>query len=117
MQSEKSNHAIIGDFQGFEVSSNEGTGKPRKEEKSTDVEKNIQRGQSLVVAGFGVSIVGMVFYCYSMFTLDESVREISQLAVQTWLGLGAIGAGVILWLVGNILHLNALMETNGEEEK
>ncbi len=117
MQNGKNNQVVLGDFQGFGIASEETAGKPRKEEKSNAAESKMQKGQSMIFAGFAFAIVGIIFYCSSMFAMDETTKEISQLSFQTWVGLGTIGIGILLWLVGNILHLNGLMDLGPGESK
>ena len=76
-----------------------------------EVEKNVQArlrsGRALVIAGFILSILGIVFYCV------DSFAAIGQPDAPLISGnLSVLGAGVLMWVVGAVKYLNAAIDSN-----
>lgn len=69
-------------------------------------------GKKLIVAGFGIAILGILFYCLPMVLLDSGQQE----AVLSRGGLLIIGAGVLCWLIGAIRYLNASIDSNTPDD-
>lgn len=80
----------------------------------TPARQRAQRGQSLVVAGFVVTVTGIVGYCAACFT-DGVGRDFDEIVSGNavpfaGLSLAVVGLGTVLWLVGSLLHLSGLMD-------
>jgi hypothetical protein len=75
-------------------------------------EAEIRLGKGLVVAGFAVSIVGIIVYCTAAFSA-ESAQELSGLGK---LGLLIVGAGVVSWFSGAITYFRGAIESSSPED-
>lgn len=77
-----------------------------------------RQGKLLVVAGWGVALVGVVVYCVATFAA-ASDADLAAILLHGAIpaaraGLGVIGLGTLMWLVGSIVHTNAVLDRAGE---
>ena len=72
----------------------------------------IRNGKNLVIAGFVISIVGIILYCMASFSTGFGQDE----PVFIKESLGVVGAGVLVWLVGAIKYLNAAIDSDTPDE-
>jgi len=74
--------------------------------------KRMQKGQRLVYIGFGIAIIGIIFYCTASFLAgfdQDAPRFIGE-------SLGVIGIGVLVWLVGAVKYLNGAIDSDTSDE-
>jgi|GEM_PF-1365003 len=75
-------------------------------------------GRRFIVAGFVVSVVGVVLYCVASFAggLDADMGDLlfRNSVPYARATLGIIGLGTLVWLVGSVKYLHAVMD--GAEE-
>lgn len=83
--------------------------------------ETLQRnGNWLIIAGFVITIVGVVLYCTVSFAADMSAdladvlfRNTVPFARTT---LGVLGFGTLVWLVGSFMCLRGAVEAEFEQE-
>lgn len=83
-------------------------------------DKKIRRGQTLVISGFVVAIIGVVFYCVVSFVGSAKQEWSPFLSSHTHpiflIALGIIGIGTLLWVIGSIMYLTGAMEKDPDEK-
>ncbi len=87
---------------------------PTNPEVYARAEQRMRRGKQLVIAGFIISVAGIVAYCVVCFTAGIN-QELGSALLESpgWLlglTLGILGLGTLLWLVGSFVHLSAAMD-------
>ena len=85
------------------------------QERSNEMDSNMTRirnGKNLVIAGFGIAILGIVLYCMSSFSVGFGQDE----PVFIKESLGIVGVGVLVWLVGAVKYLNAAIDSDTPDE-
>ncbi|MBI3019310.1 MAG: hypothetical protein HYY61_05405 [Deltaproteobacteria bacterium] len=83
-------------------------------------EKKMKRGQKLVISGFIVAVVGIVFYCIVSF-VGSAKQEwtpflFSHAHPILLTSLAIIGLGTLLWIIGSVMYLTGAMEKGPDEE-
>lgn len=78
-------------------------------------------GKVLVVAGWGIAVLGVAIYCVASFAAAPEA-DLAAILLHGAIpaargGLAVIGAGTLVWLVGSILHLNASLDAADEERE
>ncbi|MCC7007956.1 MAG: hypothetical protein IT184_03995 [Acidobacteria bacterium] len=81
-----------------------------------EAERRMRRGKRLVIGGCVLSVVGVIAYSIACLTagVNENVGLIlldhrAPLVAPT---LGVIGLGTLLWLVGSVMYLDGVMESD-----
>lgn len=69
---------------------------------------NMRTGRKLVIAGFLISILGILLYCLPTVSSEITMGANS--------GLTVLGLGVLCWLVGAVKYLNAVIDSNDMED-
>ncbi|OHB81005.1 MAG: hypothetical protein A2W31_15355 [Planctomycetes bacterium RBG_16_64_10] len=74
----------------------------------------MRRGRRLVIAGFVVTIAGIIGYCLACFgaSLNATPGPIEDAAWFVTPALGIIGLGTLLWLVGSFMFLSGAMDSD-----
>jgi len=75
-----------------------------------------RRGKLLIVAGWAISIVGVVLYCVACFAAGSSA-ELGAMLTENVVPfaratLAVIGAGTLLWLVGSVTFLKGALDAD-----
>ena len=75
-------------------------------------------GRRMVVAGFFITVVGVVLYCLACFAGGYSA-DMGDLLLQNAVPFGratlaVLGLGTVTWLVGSFTYLRGSMETDAE---
>lgn len=81
-------------------------------------ELRARRGKILVVAGWVVALAGIVVYCVATFA-SQSDADLAAILLHGAIpaargGLGVIGLGTLMWLIGSVIHANAVLDRAGE---
>ncbi|MCC6523813.1 MAG: hypothetical protein IT373_14240 [Polyangiaceae bacterium] len=86
---------------------------------SRTAEARQKAGKKLILAGFVITIVGVVLYCAVCFAGDASAdlgdmlfRNAVPFARAT---LAVLGLGTVVWLVGSVLYLRGAMDADEEQ--
>jgi hypothetical protein len=72
-------------------------------------ERQVRQGKRLVITGFFVALIGAFLYCGALYRVDAN-QQLSSTVLQAnteWsviASLGIVGVGVLLWIVGAIVH-------------
>lgn len=85
------------------------------QEGSSEMTSNMTRihnGKNLVIAGFGIAILGIVLYCMASFSVGFGQDE----PVFIKESLGIVGVGVLVWLIGTVKYLNAAIDSDTLDE-
>lgn len=90
------------------------------EHQLSKAEKKMRRGQRLVVWGFVIAIIGIVFYCVVSFVGSTTQAWVSFLFAHAHAflltSLGIIALGTLVWLIGSFMHLSGAMEKDPDEK-
>ncbi|NUQ74100.1 MAG: hypothetical protein HUU21_11140 [Polyangiaceae bacterium] len=79
--------------------------------------EGLQRdGKKMVIAGFVITILGVVMYCAVNFA-GEMTDGMNGLAFRnvvpfTWGTLAVLGLGTLIWLVGSFTYLRGMMDAD-----
>lgn len=72
----------------------------------------IRNGKNMVIVGFVIAIVGIVLYCIASFSAELGQNE----PVFIKESLIVVGMGVLVWLVGAIKYVNAVIDADTPDE-
>lgn len=72
----------------------------------------IHSGKRMVIIGFIIAIIGVVFYCMASFSAGLAQNEPPFVKES----LMIIGVGVLVWLIGAVRYLNAVMDSDSSDE-
>jgi len=85
---------------------------PRGAERSR-LEARQRQGKLLVVAGWVSAVIGVVLYCVASFAADASASfaeiVLHDAAPAVRAALVVVGCGTLLWIVGSVMHINAVL--------
>lgn len=83
---------------------------------STPPDGRMRRGKAFVIAGWGVTILGIVLYCAVCLTagVNDDFGEVLLDSVDPFARatLVVMGIGTLLWLVGSLVYLRAAMDAD-----
>ncbi|HMU37884.1 MAG TPA: hypothetical protein PKE31_02635 [Pseudomonadota bacterium] len=91
------------------------------ESRAQQAESMQRRGRKMVIAGFVITIAGVVAYCAATFAGGMNVdmgdllfRNADPFALST---LGILGIGTLSWLVGSLTYLRGAMDADEESSQ
>jgi hypothetical protein len=81
--------------------------------------ESLQRsGKKMVIAGFVITIVGVIAYCAVTFAggKDADMGDVlfRNAVPFAWTTLGVLGLGVLVWLIGSFTYLRGVMDADDE---
>lgn len=80
-----------------------------------------KRGRVMIVAGFVITIVGVVLYCAACFAggMDADMGDLllDNAVPFARATLGVLGFGTLVWLIGSFMHLRGAMDADDDAGK
>ncbi|MCC6900264.1 MAG: hypothetical protein IT377_14895 [Polyangiaceae bacterium] len=80
-----------------------------------------KRGRVMIVAGFVITIVGVVLYCAACFAggVDADMGDLllDNAVPFARATLGVLGFGTLVWLIGSFMHLRGAMDADDDAGK
>lgn len=76
--------------------------------------RRMRRGRQLVVSGFVVTVLGILAYCLTCFTVGQGggARPFGDPIWLVGTCLGTIGLGTLLWLIGSVQFFSGALDSD-----